>query len=216
MKLLTEVLLDEPELRKHLKVWVIEQRHAADHDAPGAADLERERNELRAAIQSTVRALEGAALADAQDELERLGAQRNAVESKLARIRNVQPQDQRSVDQVVDDAVKVLAEDSRQLLTLASAPLRDAANRLIPSLSVDMATKAVDLHIRLPVWATAAKATPRKPSKKAEKEACLTTTSWSSNGGETHIIFATAGCEYGWKRGSRTEPPCYTCRRLAA
>jgi hypothetical protein len=167
VRLLADVLLDEPELRKQLTDYVIESRAVAEQDAPGVAELEAEREELKQSIQSTIRALKGAALADAQQELERMGARRNDIEARLEQIKNVQQKDARPVEQVVDEALKVLAEDSQRLLTLSPEPLREAVNRLVPSLSVDMETKVVEMNIALPVWATAAKPKPRKRSKKS-------------------------------------------------
>jgi hypothetical protein len=118
------------------------RKHApATVDPVGAAELEAERDSIKQAIQSTVRSLKGAAMEDARDELERLGARRNEIEAQLAQIKNVKQADLRPVERVVEDALIVLAEDSRQLLALAGEPLRDAVNMLIPSLSVDMETK---------------------------------------------------------------------------
>jgi hypothetical protein len=214
VRLLADVLLDEPALRERLTEFVVEQRSRASHDAPGVAELEAEREELKQAIQSTVRTLKGAALADAQEELERMGARRNEIEARLAQVRNVQQRDSRPAEQVVDEAIVVLAEDSQRLLTLAGEPLREAVNRLVPSLSVDMESKTVELSIALPIWATAMKPKPRKRSKKAKNAVCPAPSPWSPAGGWTHTVWLTARCEYKWKRGSTTNPPCYTCRRL--
>lgn len=216
VRLLAEVLLDQDDLRQRLTDFVIDHRQSAQSEAPGTAELEAERDSIKHAIQSTVRSLKGAALEDARDELERLGARRNEIEALLAQIKSVKQADLRPVEQVVEDALIVLVEDSRQLLTLAGEPLRDAVNMLIPSLSVDMATKKVELTIALPVWATAAKPKRRNRSKKAKKEVCPANTSWSQAGGWTQVVMAKARCTYKWVRGSRTQPPCYECRRLAA
>ena len=216
VRLLADSLLDQADLRDRLTAYVIEQRLSAQQDAPGVAELESERDELKQQITATIRALKGAALADAQDELERMGARRNEIEARLAQIRNFQQKDLRTVEQVVEEALVVLAEESERLLTLSAEPLRDAVNRLIPSLSVDMYTKEVELTIALPVWATAANPKRRNRSKKAEKEVCLATTSQSQAGGWTHMIFATAKCDYVARVGSKTLKPCYQCRRIAA
>jgi hypothetical protein len=209
-------LLDQPELRERLTAYLVEQRRNAEQDAPGIAELEAERDEIKQVIQSTIRALKGAALKDVQEELERLGARRNEIEARLTQIQNVQQRDLRPVEQVVEEALAILAEESERLLTLSAEPLRDAVNRLILSLSVDMETKAVELTIALPVWATAAKPKPRKRSKKGNEQVCPSTTPWSPTGGWTHIIFSTARCEYERVRGSKTVAPCYRCRRVAA
>ncbi len=216
VKLLGEALLDEPELRPRLKEYVIAQREAGSIDAPSVAELKTEREELKHTIDFIVRTLKGAALEDARPELERMGNRRNEIETQLAEVSAQQRKDLRPVEQVVDEAIAILAEESQRLLTLSAEPLRDAVNRLIPNLSVDMATKEVELSIALPVWATAAKPKPGKRSKKAKEEVCPPTTSWSPAGGWTHIIFATAQCEYEARRGSKTLKPCYRCKRVAA
>jgi hypothetical protein len=216
VRVLADVLLDQPALRERLTAYVLEQRARAAQDAPGVAELEAERDELKQAIRLTMQTLKGAALADAQEELERMGARRNEIEERLVQVRNVQQADSRSVEEVVEDALAVLKNDSRQLLKLAGEPLREALDRLVPSLSVDMETKAVDLTIALPVWATAAMPKPRKRSKKGKDEVCPATTSWSPAGGWTHTDFTTFRCEYEWFRGSHDKPPCYYCKRSDA
>jgi hypothetical protein len=216
VKLLAEALLDDAELRPRLTEFVIEQRRTAAQDAPGVAELEAERDELKQLIQGTLRSLKGAALADAQEQLERWGDRRNEIEARLAQTRSVQQQDLRPVEQVVDEALAVLADDSRQLLMLSGEPLRDAVNQLVTSLTVDMETKAIELTVALPVWATAAKPKPRKRPKGSENEVCPPPIPWSSTGGWTHVPFVTARCEYFRVRGSHTVPPCYTCQRRAA
>jgi hypothetical protein len=79
-----------------------------------------------------------------------------------------------------------------------------------------METKAIELTIALPVWATAAKPKRRKRSKKDKEQVCPATTLWSPAGGWTHIVFTTALCEYERVRGSKTVAPCYRCTRAAA
>jgi hypothetical protein len=54
-------------------------------DEPDIAELERERDETRLQIKAILASLKGAALEDAQDELTRLGARRNQIESVLRR-----------------------------------------------------------------------------------------------------------------------------------
>jgi hypothetical protein len=216
VRLLADTLLDQTELRERLAEYVVEQRQSAHRDAEGVAELDAERDELQQLIQATVRTLRGAALADVQQELERMGERRNEVEARLAQVRGVQQKDLRPVEQVVDEALAVLADESERLLSLSAEPLREAVNKLVPSLSVDMENKAVELSIALPVWATAVKPKPRKPSKRAEEAVCPPTIPWSQAGEQTQTVFATALCEYEWRRGSTTNPPCYRCRRIAA
>ena len=213
VRLLAEILLDQPNLRERLTVFVVEQRRGADLDAPAVAELQAERDELKQIIQTTMRTLRGAALEDTREELERLGARRNEIEARLEQIKGAQHRDTRPVEQIVDEALAILMEDSRRLLSLTGEPLREAVNRLIPHLEVDMETKAVDLSIALPVWATMAKPNRRKHAKNEEMPVCPPTTPWSPDGDWTHPIFATAKCEYEWRRGATTTPPCYRCRR---
>jgi hypothetical protein len=74
VRLLAEVLLDRPALRGRLTEYVVEQRARGAQDMPGVAELEAERDELKQAIRLTMQSLKGAALKEAQDELERMGA----------------------------------------------------------------------------------------------------------------------------------------------
>lgn len=215
VKLLADILLDQAALRPRLTAYLVEQRQRCEQDAPGVAELETERDELKQQIQAALR-LKGAALADVRDELERMGARRNEIEARLSQIRSSEHCDLRPVEQVVEHTLTVLAEDSRSLLTLSGEPLREAVNRLIPNLSVDMESKAVELTVALPVWATTAKPKLRKRSKEAEKTVCPETTPWSPTGGWTHRSYVSIQCSYIRVQGSRTQAPCYHCRRQAA
>jgi hypothetical protein len=194
VQLLAEVLTDVPNLRDRLTQHDIEQRAAALHDHVDVAQLEAEREELRAQIAAILGALKGAALADAQSELRRLGHRRNAVEAMLAQARNQHAADTRPVEQVVDEAVAVLAEEGRRLLTLTGEPLRELVNALIVDATVDMETKAVDLTVALPTWAL--HETPKGRGKRknrtggaseGNKAMCPVTPSRSRGGDWTHL-----------------------------
>jgi hypothetical protein len=75
----------------------------------------------------------------------------------------------RSVEQVVEDALVLPAAESQRLLTLSGEPLREAVNRLVTTVSVDMETKEVAMTVALPVWATVAQPKPRKRLKKGRR-----------------------------------------------
>ena len=223
--LLADVLIDAPDLRDRLVHHLHEQRAAALQDEPNVAELEAERDELKEQIETTVLTLKGAALADARVQLQRLGDRRNAIEGMLAAIRRKHQSDERPIETVVDEALQLLAEGGRRLLTLPIQPLRDLVDRLIADATVDMETKLVEVKVALPTWALQPK--PRKkpeknhengqkPALEATRALCPVTTSRSPTGGWTHEVFAIVKCRYEWKRGSTTQPPCYLCRRVAA
>jgi hypothetical protein len=109
--LLAEALVDTPDLRTRLTQHLHDQRSEAVHDRPDVAQLEAERDELKQQITATVRALSGAALVDAEEELKRLGDRRNAIEAILAGLR-VEHKELRPVETVIEEALKVLAEDN--------------------------------------------------------------------------------------------------------
>jgi hypothetical protein len=102
-KLLNDVLLNRADLRQSLTKYVVDQRKAAAADAPGVAELEAERDELKTLIRTTLRSLKGAALADAEQELARMGARRNEIEARLAELQGNQQIDVRPVDRVVTE-----------------------------------------------------------------------------------------------------------------
>jgi hypothetical protein len=77
-------------------------------------------------------------------------------------------QELRPVETVIEEALHVLAKESRRLLTLPLEPLRDLVNRLITEATVDMETKAVDPKSTLPAWALFPK--PKKKNTKQEEE----------------------------------------------
>ncbi len=207
------------DLRERLTQHLQKQRSTDLHDQPDVARLEAQREELKQQIAVIVQSLNGAALADAQTELKRLGDRRNAVEAMLEEAKGSKIKDTRPAQLVIDEAMRVLSEDSQKLLTLPIAPLREAVDRLVCDATVDMETKAVEFKIVLPTCALL----PQKNAKKGQNPASGSATAMcpadnprSQDDGWTHTIFATARCEYEWNRGSKTVPPCYRCRRIAA
>jgi hypothetical protein len=219
--LLAERLADAPDLRERLTRHVMEQRAAAVHDEPDVVELEAERDAVKAQINLMVRSLKGAALADLQDELQRLGARRNAIEARLAEIGSRSTRDARPVDEVVDAAVEVLKQDSRRLLTLPIEPLRELVSRMVIEAKVDMATKAVELTIALPTWALEVAQQKKKVAKNGQKpasdadNALCPPDSWRSPvSSETHrpIPLFGATCQYQHLQGSN-KSVCYRCTR---
>jgi hypothetical protein len=220
--LLADVLLDAPDLRDRLTRHLHEQRTEALRDRPDVAQLEAERDELRQQISATMQCLSGAALDDAKVELKRLGDRRNVPEERLAAFRTESKQELRPVETVIEEALQVLAEDSRRLLTLPLEPLRDLVNRLIAEATFDMETKAVDLELTLPAWALLPK--PKKKKRQHEKEQetalegtdalCPATRLRSIAQWWTHpaaaIDLGSATCEY----VRRQWESCFECRRI--
>ena len=223
VKVLAEVLSDVADLRARLTQFVIDQRNSALQDRPDVAELEKERDDVRLQITSVIRSLSGVALKDAQDDLERLGNRRNAIEERLNQIKAGHQIDARPIEEVVDDAMTLIAQQRGQLATLSIEPLREAIDKLVPSLSVDMETKAVDFTIALPTWAIQRRAKMTKKRSgdenaeiQAENAMCPATSLRSQAGGWTQVLMAFAECTYEQLRGSTTKPPCYACRRKAA
>ena len=214
MKVLADILLHSDGLRPRLKTLLEQQRKTAMNDAPNQSVLEDEVKELDIQITATMAALKGAALKAAQAQLERLGKRRNAVEAQLSQIRKAVTIDQRSADDVLDDAISVLIHASGELLQLPIQPLRDVVAKVFVSAVVDMETKAVEFGVALPAWALHMKPKPKKNAKTPEKPLCLADSLRSQNTSCTQT-FAMIRCEYHMVRGSR-DPACYHCRRSAA
>jgi hypothetical protein len=222
---IAEAMTDTPDLRAKLTQFVQSNRVEMLKDQPDVPQLENERDQVKQQINTIVRCLTGTALADAQEELQRLGARRNAIEAKLQALKGRQIRDTRPVEVVVDEAIKALEEDRKQLLSLSIEPLRNLVDAMLIDAAVDMETKNVELTIALPVWATVAmkKEKPKKKrgiesetAIKAEETLCPSQSSWSQADGWTHHVFAHFRCDYEWARGSTTVPPCFRCSRSAA
>ena len=218
--LLADALADMPDLRGQLQQHVIEQRAASEEVDPDLAQLEAERDDLQQQIQITLKSLKGAALAAQQPELERLGERVNALTVRIEAGTAKRAKDVRPGENVVDAAMRIISDEREALKSLSAEPLRELVNRLIVDAVVDMATKTVELTVALPTWALQA---PRKISKKGlytrkneDQPLCPVTTPWSPTGGWTQCVFTVVSCQYEWKRGSTTVPPCYQCRRKAA
>ncbi len=223
---MAEAMMDTPDLRAKLTAYVQAYRVEMLKDQPEVPQLEKERDEIKQQISTIVRCLTGTALADAQEELQRLGVRRNTIEAKLQALKGQQTRDTRPVEVVVDEAIKVLEQDRKRLLSLPIEPLRNLVDAMLIDAAVDMETKNVELTIALPVWATAAAKKAKQPKKKAEIEPemaieaeqtlCPTQSTWSQSGCWTHHVFAQFRCDYHWTPGSTTVPPCYRCSRSAA
>jgi hypothetical protein len=123
VKVLAEVLSDVADLRTRLTQFVIDQRNAALQETPDVAALEKERDDVKLQINSIIKSLSGAALHDVQDDLERLRNRRNAIEERLNQIKAGQQIDARPVEEVVAEAMTVIAEQRDQLATLSIEPL---------------------------------------------------------------------------------------------
>jgi chorismate mutase len=143
-------------------------------------------------------------------EIGRLEARRDALDAEIAALK------QRSQVKVVDPAAIASAVRSR-LTNLAEAVptlpphvLKQVLSALTASLEVDMETKAVSFAFHLPSWAV------WHHGDADLTQLCLRHSSESSTGLRTQLTLAAADCEFRWKRGSTTEPPCYDCRRRAA
>jgi hypothetical protein len=195
---MAEAMMDTPELRAKLTAYVEANRVEMLKDQPDVPQLENERDEVKQQISTIVRCLTGTALADAQEELQRLGARRNAIEAKLQALNGQQTRDTRPVDVVVEQAIKVLERDRKRLLSLPIEPLRNLVDAMLIDAAVDMETKNVALTIALPVWATAAPKKEKQPNKKAEIKSitaieaedtlCPAQSTWSLSSHHTHPV----------------------------
>jgi hypothetical protein len=170
-----------------------------------------------------MRSLKGAALAAAKVELARLGDRRNDIEAMLKQMEAVSGIDHCPVDQVVDQAIAILREDSERLLTLPTALLRDLIRQYVTEATVDMETKTVELAIAVPSSVLQPKPKAGRKRERSEKKAenllCLPQNTWSRAECWTphnHNPWVTLKCDYGSVPGSTTQPPCYECRRHAA
>jgi hypothetical protein len=214
VEVLAKLLLETPHLRERLTAILEQQRRAALADAPDAAGLEAEVAGLKEQIGTVMRALTGAALADMETELQRLGTRRNAIEAQLKRVRQFATTNQRPATEVVEQAIAILADDGRQLLALPVQPLRDLVRQFVVSASVDMETKEVEFTVALPNRVLEAGAFVKRLSQSPTNPLCPPSPLRSPVDGWTQCL-ATVRCESLWNRGSRAEPS-YACRRVAA
>jgi hypothetical protein len=207
MGLLGDVMVTMPNLRGRLIEEIIRYRQALPATDEGLHALRKERAELTEQINMTIRCLTGAAMKDAQVELERMGRRRNEIEADIKRIERSAVVDHADTPEQVADR---LIADMRtiDLHRLAPEAVRHLVDLLVDSATVDMATKAVSFTVSLPEHALEA--------TKGGLAMCPVASWRSSTGDQTHIVLAAAKCEYRWKRGSHTQPPCYACRRTAA
>ena len=226
LRIVGETLTNVPELRQRLLKHLVEQRQRAVEDQPDVAALETEREELTARINLIVTSISGAALEEVRSELTRLGQRRNQIEAMLADLKGSKQQEKRSPEEVVEDAIRVLAEQTQSLATLPPVPLRELIRQLIIEPTVDMETKEVRLKVGVPVWALAPAQKVQKKGKKGTQGMGPVTSTPSPTGQNTpepkawavggeSLVLTEVTCRYIHLRGSRA-PACYECRRKAA
>lgn len=217
VKLLRNVLIDSPMLRERV-LQAIADRPSTDASRTQLAEAQRERDAIASRVQLIVQTLDEASLADARPALDRLGAERRALEHRIAELTRSLEHVEADVapEQLADRVIERLSALDAQLYTFPATTIRNVLKAFVEHIEVDMATKNAAVTLRLPPWTL----------HSDDLSMCLAPSSASSTGHETHqraitpshgltIHLSHADCRYSHLRGSRTTP-CYRCQRREA
>lgn len=198
-------LLDETTLRERLRAIVeAEQKATPKVDVE---DLKRQRERLKKRTEFLVATLDEETLADVQGELEKLKVERRRLDEEIAAAAAPMTP---LLD--VDQTVQALQEKTKFFLegvsSLPSHLLKDWLTQVVGKVVVDMETKAVEIHVRLPASLLGRAGSISEAMR-------LATTSASSGEYETHHAPAMLGV-IACAASSPSYRPCYVCSRVAA
>lgn len=203
LETLAEIMRSTPELRDRIELMVEEQQR--EQPTPKSLeDLREKRQAISDRVLNLAQTFGEESMADIKPELDRLNAERRAIDEQIAQTEEQDCMEARPVAEVVDAVVARLDQLADQLEGSPPALLKDILNAMVSRLTVDLETKDVEAYVQIPPWA----------SPKGDQTLFLGRGSPSSTESEkqaasralAHVI-----CEYSIV-SSRV---CYRCRRAA-
>jgi DNA invertase Pin-like site-specific DNA recombinase len=196
---------DLPKLREQIIQMVVEQSALLAMDFNKFEDLRKRREQVRARTQMLVSTLDAATLADAKPEIDRLSAERRDLDEQIAVAEAAALTAATDPQQAADCVIEWLKSLPSDWQTMPPFALREVVGTFIERALGDMATKDVEVRLRLPLWAFSA--------QNADSAMRLEDGLRSQMFYETHsLALGTYDCRY-LLRASRA---CYDCRRRSA
>lgn len=184
-------LAETDDLREKLLATI-----AADSKAHVAVDVEalkHQRERLRKRTQFLVANMDEETLADAKAELDKLKVQRRQLDEQLAAA-TASSKSAVDAEGLADAVLRKIENFLGEMGTLPNHLLREWLGVLVSKVIVDMQTKAIEIHVNLPI-------TMLKTALSGENAMRLVTTSGSSTSYETHpheatMLLATVVCQF--------------------
>lgn len=201
-----QTLLATDDLRQKLLSMIeVESQSAISVDLE---ELERQRNAIKRRTEMIIAHFDEESLADAKTELEKLKAQRRQLDEQIAAATPSTQSSPADAKALVEQIVQKVENFFSEIDTMPKHLLRDWLGILVPKVTVDMDTKAIEIHVQLP-------SEMLKTAFSAENSMRLVSSLGSSSDYETHpsirAILGSFACTE--RRGRRWF--CYECRRAA-
>jgi hypothetical protein len=154
LEIVRDVLLDASGWRDRLIGAIERHRASASADSTDLAKLDAERATLQAQIEFVIDSLGTVGQDAAKAKLQQLEAKLTTIMSRVDQAKASEPKDRRSAGAVADEMLRNLAHVGGTIPQLSPAALRPLLQALIAKLEVDMETKAVQIDITIPAWAS--------------------------------------------------------------
>jgi hypothetical protein len=198
----TTLLATDNLREKLLKMIEAESQSAISVDVE---ELKRQRDAVKKRTEMIIAHFDEESLADAQNELEKLKAQRRRLDEQIAASTASTQSPPMDAKVLVEQIVQKVGNFFSEVDTMPKHLLRDWLGILVPKVIVDMETKAIEIHVQLP-------SEMLKASFSTEKSMRFVSSLGSSSDYDTHrLILGSFDCIERRAVGQ----PCYDCRRAA-
>jgi hypothetical protein len=175
-------------------------------------ELQSERELVAKQLQRIAAALTDEDIADVEPVLDNLRSRRREIDAQIEKIFSEVQHAALDPEELADAVVARLRDLPAHADGLDSITKRDLLQAFVEKIEVDMATKNVEVILKLPAWAM-------KSALERLGKGRLAHSSPSPTVDKTHpmpvVRLALASCRYIHVRGSH-RPVCYRCRRKAA
>jgi hypothetical protein len=201
-----ETLLATENIREKLLNMIEEQSKSTT--IVDVEELKRQRDAVKKRTEMIVAHLDEESLADAKVELEKLKAQRRQLDEQIASAVASTQSLPADANALVENIVQKVENFFSEIDTMPKHLLRDWLGILVPKVTVDMETKAIEIHVQLP-------SEMLKTAFSAEKSMRFVSSLGSSGDYETHPSFHVLLGIFDCMERRAVGRPCYECRRAA-
>lgn len=210
VEVVARVLTSEEGLRERL-IALIETETKRIVPSERLGELCKKRDQIKRRTELIVSTLDEETLADARAEIDRLKSERRTLDEQIASINAAAQRQSVDSDALADNILGQLRSMATNLSNMPTFAVRQLIASVIGRIEIDMETKAVELHLMIPLdekffWGTA----------KGEEAMRLVGTSASSTSDETHPPLRLDLGRFDCDEQRRAGRPCYACRRRRA
>jgi hypothetical protein len=208
IEIVREILTSDADLRDRVVTFVEDEARKSEPNEE-LGSLQAKRDQIKKRTGMIVSTLDEETLADAKDELDRLKAERRAVEAQIAAAEASAAMQSLDPQAVADDVVGKLANLAATVSEMPKFALRQFLASIVGRIEVDMESKAAEVQLMLPIEMVYGENFSGGPMR-------LVGTSASPTSDETHRVLwlelAYADCQYALSSSGA----CYQCRRRPA